>query len=85
MACAALSIVSCETSDTASDDLLYEHGVDKTQLINGDKKNSFVDKTQLINGDKKKSFVDKTKLINGDKKGFVDKTQLINGDKKRGK
>ncbi len=68
LACATLLTVSCETNDTASVDQLYEQGVDKTQLINGDKKRSFVDKTQLINGDKKRSFVDKTQLINGDSK-----------------
>jgi len=66
MACVTLLAVSCETSDIAADDLVYENGVDKTKLINGDKKS--VDKTKLINGDKRKSSVDKTKLINGDKR-----------------
>ncbi len=68
MACATLLAVSCETTDVASEDQLYEQGVDKSQLINGDNKRSFVDKTQLINGDNKRSFVDKTQLINGDSK-----------------
>jgi len=51
LACLTLLAVSCETTDTASDDQLYEQGVDKTQLINGDKQS--VDKSQLINGDKR--------------------------------
>ncbi|MDO6809007.1 hypothetical protein Q4603_10305 [Zobellia galactanivorans] len=63
LACVTLLAVSCETSDVASDDSVYDNGVDKTQLINGDKKS--VDKTQLINGDNRRS-VDKTQLINGD-------------------
>jgi hypothetical protein len=46
----AFLAMSC-TQNTAQEDGLYENGVDKTQLINGDKKS--VDKTQLINGDKR--------------------------------
>jgi len=42
--------MSC-TKYTSSDDSLYENGVDKTKLINGDKRS--VDKTKLINGDKR--------------------------------
>ncbi|MBU2946362.1 hypothetical protein [Zobellia uliginosa] len=65
LACVALLTVSCESSDVASNDSLYDEGVDKTQLINGDKRRRSVDKTQLINGDNRRS-VDKTQLINGD-------------------
>lgn len=60
LACVTFMAVSCESS-TAEDDL-YENGVNKTQLINGDKRS--VNKTQLINGDRRS--VDKTQLVNGD-------------------
>ena len=53
LACATLLAVSCDSNDVAADDTLYDKGVDKTQLINGDNKRS-VDKTKLINGDSKK-------------------------------
>ncbi|MBU2972947.1 hypothetical protein [Zobellia sp. B3R18] len=66
LACASLLAVSCESSDVASDDSVYEEGVDKTQLINGDSRKKSVDKTQLINGDSRRRSVDKTQLINGD-------------------
>lgn len=46
----AFLAMSC-TQNTTDEDGLYENGVDKTQLINGDKRS--VDKTQLINGDKR--------------------------------
>ncbi|WP_373074864.1 hypothetical protein [Zeaxanthinibacter enoshimensis] len=62
-ACSLFLVASC-TQNTAAEDGLYEQGVDKTKIINGDKKS--VDKTKIINGDKKS--VDKTKIINGDKK-----------------
>lgn len=32
LACVTLLAVSCETSSTADDDQLYEHGVDKTKI-----------------------------------------------------
>ena len=48
--CCAVLAMSCSQS-TAEDDGIYENGVDKTKLINGDKRS--VDKTQLINGDTK--------------------------------
>jgi hypothetical protein len=47
--CLILMIAAC-TPNTA-DDQVYENGVDKTKLINGDKRS--VDKTQLVNGDKR--------------------------------
>lgn len=46
----AFLAMSC-SQNLSADDSLYETGVDKTKLINGDKKS--VDKTKLINGDKK--------------------------------
>lgn len=38
LASVTLLAVSCETNSTADDDQLYEQGVDKSKLINGDKK-----------------------------------------------
>ncbi len=61
MACATLLIVSCETNDLASDDQLYEQGVDKTK-IPSQAKQGFVDKTKIPSQAKKQSFVDKTKI-----------------------
>ena len=51
------------TQDSA-DNALYEQGVDRSTIINGDAKNS-VDRSTIINGDAKKS-VDRSTIINGD-------------------
>lgn len=62
MACATLLVVSCESNDVASDDQLYEQGVDKTKIPSQANKQSFVDKTKIPSQAKKQSFVDKTKI-----------------------
>lgn len=36
LACVTLMAVSCEPNNTAEEDQLYEQGVDKSQLVNGD-------------------------------------------------
>lgn len=46
----AFLALSC-TQNYAADDSVYETGVDKSKLINGDKRS--VDKSKLINGDKR--------------------------------
>ena len=61
MAFLVLAFTSACTENTADQDV-YEQGVDKTKLINGDKKS--VDKRNLVNGDKQS--VDKRNLVNGD-------------------
>jgi len=38
IACVTLMAVSCEPNSTTDEDQLYEQGVDKTKIINGDKK-----------------------------------------------
>ncbi len=38
LASASLLAVSCSPNTSAEDDQLYEQGVDKTKLINGDKR-----------------------------------------------
>jgi hypothetical protein len=38
LACVTLMAVSCEPNNTADEDQLYEQGVDKTKLVNGDKR-----------------------------------------------
>ncbi len=38
MACLLLVAVSCEPNSTAQEDDMYEVGVDKSKLINGDNK-----------------------------------------------
>ncbi|MCW5516699.1 hypothetical protein [Muriicola sp. Z0-33] len=50
--CAFLVLVGSACTANTADDQLYENGVDKTELVNGDKKS--VDKTKIINGDNKK-------------------------------
>jgi hypothetical protein len=36
LACVTLMAVSCEPNNTADEDQLYEQGVDKTKVVNGD-------------------------------------------------
>lgn len=62
MACASLLAVSCESNDLASEDQVYEQGVDKTKIPSQAKKQSVVDKTKIPSQAKKQSFVDKTKI-----------------------
>jgi len=38
LACVTLMAVACEPNSTADEDQLYEQGVDKTKIINGDSK-----------------------------------------------
>lgn len=60
----SLFLFAACTDSSVSEDSVYDQGVDRTKIINGDKKN--VDRTKVINGDKRS--VDRTKVINGDKK-----------------
>jgi len=54
LACMTLLAASCETSDIASDDVVYDGGVDKTKIPSQAK----VDKTKIPSQAK----VDKTKI-----------------------
>lgn len=83
LACGTLLAVSCETNDVASDDQMYEQGVDKTKIPSQADKKSFVDKTKIPSQADKKSFVDKTKIPSqADKSSFVDKTKIPSQAKK---
>ena len=50
--CTLLVLVGSACTSNSADDQVYENGVDKTKLINGDKQS--VDKTKIINGDNKR-------------------------------
>ncbi|MEX0288503.1 MAG: hypothetical protein AB3N14_05285 [Flavobacteriaceae bacterium] len=61
--CACLFLMAAACTPSA-DDQVYEEGVDKTKIVNGDIKN--VDKSKLVNGDTRS--VDKSILVNGDRR-----------------
>lgn len=57
-----IMIAAAACTENTADDAVYEQGVDKRTVINGDSKS--VDKRTVINGDKKS--VDKRTIVNGD-------------------
>ncbi len=68
-------VASAACTQNSADDSAYEVGVDKTTIVNGDKKG--VDRTTIVNGDRQS--VDRTTIVNGDRQS-VDRSTIVNGD-----
>lgn len=64
VACVALSTVSCETSNIAEDDAVYEQGVDRTKIRTTNKKSVDLSKVDLANT----QSVDRTKIRTSNRK-----------------
>ncbi|MGB6150423.1 MAG: hypothetical protein WBG48_00405 [Pricia sp.] len=81
MACATLLVVSCETDELASDEQLYEQGVDRTKIRTSNRKQS-VDRTKIRTSNRKQS-VDRTKIRTSNKQSFVDRTKIRTSNRKK--
>ena len=64
MACATLLVVSCETNDVASDEQLYEQGVDRTKIRKSNRQS--VDRTKIRKSNRQS--VDRTKIRKSNRK-----------------
>ena len=68
-------VASAACTQNTADDAAYEQGVDRTTVVNGDKRS--VDRSTVVNGDRQS--VDRSTVVNGDMQS-VDRSTIVNGD-----
>ena len=79
LACVALLTVSCESSDVASNDSLYDEGVDRSKITTSNRQS--VDRSKITTSNRRQS-VDRSKITTSNRQS-VDRSKITTSNRRK--